>query len=128
MKKKAESKANPRWKSGKRKKYQQRFKAMGLPCAICGGRLGEIDYSTSDPKAPLGFVIDEKIPISKWKEAGYNSASECADDFNNLQPAHRICNARKGNKINFKIMGTPARTTTTPQPKQRKKIFLDGQW
>ena len=35
---------NPRWKSGKRRKYRQRFKAMNAPCGICGGKLGPIRY------------------------------------------------------------------------------------
>ena len=114
---------NPRWKSGKRKKYQQRFKAMQAPCGICKGKLGEIDYSTSDPKAPLGFVIDEIIPVSKWQEGGYNSPAECADDFSNLQPAHRICNQLKGNKINFTMQTRGQAGGQKPQI-----IPLDGNW
>ena len=116
---------NPRWKTGRRRIYQQRFKAMQCECGICRGRLGPIDYSTSDPRAPLGFVIDEIIPVSRWREAGYNSPSECADDFNNLQPAHRLCNARKGNKLNFSI---ETERDTHSRQKKNKKIFLDGEW
>lgn len=112
---------NPRWKSGKRRIYQQRFRAAQPECAICKGRLGPIDYSTSDPKAPLGFVIDEKIPVSLWRQAGYESPSACADDPNNIQPAHRICNARKGNRTNFTF-------TVDQNRKKGKPIVLDGEW
>ena len=91
------SKQNPRWKGGKRRKYRTRFKAMGLPCHLCGR---EIHYDEpSDPQHPLSFVIDEIIPISRYKEGGYNSPEEAALDWNNLAPAHYICNQRKGNKL-----------------------------
>ena len=127
MKEKA-SNINPRWKSGKRRKYRQRFRAMQAPCGICGGRLGQIHYDEpSDSKHPLSFVIDEIIPVSKWQEAGYKSASACADDFNNLRAAHWICNAKRGNKINFSMNGQAAQMQAQPQPKQ-KIIKLDGQW
>ena len=111
---------NPRWKSGRRKKYKARFKAIQAPCGICRGQLGPIDYSTSDPHAPLGFVIDEIIPVSKWKQAGYDSPAAAADDWNNLQPAHRICNQMKGNKLNY--------TFSKMVPVQKKNITSDGEW
>lgn len=113
-------KINPRWKTGRRRKYQSRFRAMGLPCAICGR---PIDYDLPYT-SPYSFVIDEIIPISKFAEGGYNSQTQAADDFNNLQPAHRICNARKGNKINFKI------TSVDMQKGQNTKKFIkqDGKW
>ena len=72
---------------------------MNAPCGICGGRLGPIHYNEpSDVKHPLSFVIDEKRPISKWRQFGYDSPEEAAADWNNLQAAHWICNARKGAK------------------------------
>lgn len=75
------SKINPRWKSGKRKKYQAWFRAQEAPCGICHGRLGRIHYEEpSDGAHPLSFVIDEIIPVSRWREAGYASASQAADD------------------------------------------------
>lgn len=110
---------NPRWKTGKRRKYQQRFRSMGLPCAICGR---PIDYSLPFMD-PWAFVIDEKIPVKYWQQAGYSSPSECADDWNNLQPAHRRCNSMKGAKLNFSLKD--------PKPKQqakRKAIRIDGHW
>lgn len=92
---------NPRYHNGnQRRKYRARFKAMGAPCGICGGRLGEIHYDEpSDYKHPLSFVIDEKIPISRYREYGYNSPEEAAADWNNLQAAHYCCNAAKSNKL-----------------------------
>ena len=110
--------SNPRWKSGKRRTYQARFKAMGLPCAICGK---PIDYSIpSSPQEKWSFVIDEKIPVSRWKEFGYSSPEACADDPENIQPAHRFCNALKSNKIGFDIKND--------KPAQIRINQLDGKW
>ena len=112
------SKQNPRWKGGIRRKYRARFKAMGLPCHICKGRLGEIHYDEpSDPKHPLSFVIDEIIPISRYKEGGYDSPEGAALDWNNLAPAHYICNQRKGNHL------------PTDRIRAEKKFNVaDGKW
>ena len=115
---------NPRWKSGKRKKYQARFKAMQLPCSICGQ---PIDYSLPYMH-PLAFCIDEKIPVSKWKQAGYNSAADAADDWNNLAPAHRRCNAMKGNKLNFDINKARGQQQAQNPPQKPKNIFISGKW
>lgn len=113
--------SNPRWKSGRRKKYQQRFRAMQAPCGICKGRLGAIHYDEpSDSKHPLSFVIDEIIPVSLWQQAGYSSPSAAADDWHNVQPAHYICNQKKGNKINFSFDGK--------KKAKPKRIVLDGKW
>ncbi|MBO7430450.1 MAG: hypothetical protein J6U56_05495 [Spirochaetia bacterium] len=92
---------NPRYHNGsRRRKYRARFKAMGAPCGICGGRLGEIHYDEpSDAQHPLSFVIDEKIPISRYKEFGYESREAAANDWGNLQAAHYCCNAAKSNKL-----------------------------
>lgn len=116
---------NPRWRSGRRRVYQQRFRAMQAPCGICHGKiLGEINYDSSDPKDPRSFVIDEIIPISRWREAGYESPQAAADDWNNVRPAHRWCNAMKGNKMNFSIEDLQRKV-----PKKIKKnIILDGDW
>ena len=123
-------KTNPRWKSGRRRKYRQRFKAIEAPCGICKGKLGAIHYDEpSDSKHPLSFVIDEIIPVSKWKEAGYPSAAAAADDFNNLQAAHYICNQMKGNKTNFTLQARKDAAQEQPaQQYSRKKITLDGKW
>ena len=94
-------KTNPRSQNGAfRRKMRGRFKTRGDACGICGGRLGEIHYDEpSDYKHPLSFVIDEIKPISRYKEFGYASKRAAAEDINNLQAAHYICNAKKGAKI-----------------------------
>ena len=92
---------NPRYANGNlRRKYRARLKAQGGPCGICRGRLGPIHYDEpSDAQHPLSFVIDEIIPVSRWKEYGYESPEAVARDWNNLQAAHYCCNAAKSNKI-----------------------------
>ena len=85
---------------------------MGLPCHICGR---EIDYSlpSSDP---MSFVIDEIKPISKYWQFGYGSREEAAQDWNNLAPAHRACNAHKGAKVGYSL-------------RQKKLVTkTDGNW
>ena len=113
------SKSNPRYKNGTlRRKHRARFKAMGCPCGICKGRLGPIRYDEpSDSKHPLSFVIDEIIPVSRYKEGGYESREGCARDWNNLQAAHWICNAKKSNHL------------PSDQVRAEKKInYFDGEW
>ena len=111
---------NPRSKNGNlRRKHRARLKALGLPCAICGGRLGPIHYDEpSDAKHPLSFVIDEKRPVSKWRLFGYSSPEAAAQDWDNLQPAHYICNAMKSDKTQQQIIANNA----------KKPIILDGNW
>ncbi len=114
---------NPRYKNGAlRRKHRQRFKAMGAPCGICQGRLGPIHYDEpSDSKHPLSFVIDEIRPVSRWKQYGYSSPAAAAQDWENVQAAHYICNQMKGNRSNF--------TLQAKQPeRERKPIALDGNW
>ena len=96
---------NPRYKNGNlRRKYRARFKSMGAPCGICKGRLGEIHYDEpSNAKHPLSFVIDEIVPVSKYQLGGYGSREEAANDWNNLQAAHYICNSRKSNKTGLEF-------------------------
>lgn len=111
---------NPRYKNGnQRRKYRARFKAMGAPCGICNGRLGEIHYDEpSDYLHPLSFVIDEVKPVSRWREFGYDSPSAAAQDWNNLQAAHYCCNQAKSNKV----------ATDKQVVRIRKKINSDGNW
>lgn len=88
---------NPRRVQGyRRDQLRKRIASLGLPCAICGR---PIDYSLTtwiDPKDgkrkphPMRYELDEIIPISK-------GGSHIDPD--NVQPTHRICNQRKGNKI-----------------------------
>ena len=110
---------NPRYHNGNlRRKNRARLRAMGLPCALCGQ---PIHYDEpSDAKHPLSFVIDEKIPVSRYKEFGYASPEAAAEDWENLQPAHYICNLIKSNKVG--AVGASAKQI------QHKKIVSDGDW
>lgn len=110
---------NIRWRNGNlRRKYRARFKAMECPCGICRGRLGPIHYDEpSDSKHPLSFVIDEIRPISRYREFGYDSREAAAKDPGNLQAAHWICNAKKGNKLSHEGKAT-----------LNKAIARDGEW
>ena len=102
---------NPRYANGAlRRKHRARIRAMGCECGICGGRLGRIRYDEpSDAQHPLSFVVDEIRPVSRWKEFGYESPEEAAQDFNNLQAAHYICNQMKGNKTEFAVRAQNAK-------------------
>ena len=106
---------NPRSANGSlRRKYRARLKATGAPCHICGK---PIHYDEpSDHNHPLSFVIDEIKPISRWREFGYNSAREAAEDFDNLACAHYLCNQIKSNKL--------------PSDKKiiKRITFSDGDW
>lgn len=96
------------------------MRAMGMPCGICKGRLGEIHYDEpSDSKHPLSFVIDEIHPVSRYREFGYSSPEAAAQDWNNLQAAHYFCNAAKSNK-----------TTEEMEKKKikRQENVPDGEW
>ena len=111
--------SNPRYQNGSlRRRHRARFKAMAAPCGICGGRLGPIHYDEpSDANHPLSFVIDEIRPVSRWREFGYPSKQAAAQDWNNLQAAHRCCNAAKG-----------SRTTVEFQATRRTVNLSDGAW
>ena len=112
---------NPRYANGNlRRKYRARIKAREGPCGICRGRLGPIHYDEpSDAQHPLSFVVDEIIPVSRWKEFGYESPEAVARDWNNLQAAHYICNAAKSNKIT---------KNGASEPVFSKINILDGEW
>lgn len=77
---------------------------MNAECGICHGALGAIHYDEPSNWAyPLSFVIDEIRPVSRYAQYGYETKREAAEDWNNLQAAHWVCNARKGNKVNYQI-------------------------
>lgn len=115
------NKINPRNRNGGlRRKFQARFQAMDAPCGICKGKLGPIHYDEPrDAAHPLSFVIDEIKPVSRWKEFGYNSPREAAEDWNNLQAAHRYCNQLKSNKVNVDMV---------PKIMARPPVIQDGEW
>lgn len=110
---------NPRYANGSlRRKFRQRFRSMAAPCGICGGRLGPICYDEpSDSAHPLSFVIDEIKPVSKWRLFGYGSPAAAAQDWNNVQAAHYVCNALKGSS-------THPQTAATV----RRIGLSDGEW
>lgn len=113
------SRKNPRYANGNlRRKHRARLKAQGNECGICKGRLGPIHYDEpSDARHPLSFVVDEIIPVSRWKEFGYESPQAAADDYSNLQAAHWCCNQAKSNKIGYVV-----------STKVTKPIRPDGEW
>lgn len=113
--------SNPRYKNGAmRRRHRARFRAMNAPCGICKGKLGPIRYDEpSDARHPLSFVIDEIRPVSRWREFGYPSPEAAAQDWGNLQAAHRCCNAAKGVKIGYEI---------DRKRQVRLPIALDGDW
>lgn len=81
------SKPDPRTANGHRRRQLRRWlAAQGGPCALCGG---EIDY-TLPAGHPLAFEVDEIVPVSRGGDPL---------DRDNVQPAHRICNERKGNRM-----------------------------
>ena len=111
---------NPRHSNGNlRRKHRARLRAMNCECGICHGRLGPIHYDEpSDSKHPLSFVIDEIHPVSRWREFGYDSPKAAAQDWNNLQAAHWICNSRKGAHTQTEVDRRPKLKTLAP----------DGDW
>ena len=113
---------NPRHANGnRRRKMRARFKAMGLPCAICGR---PIHYDEpSDAKHPLSYVLDEKFPISRWGEFGYASPADAAADPDNVQACHWICNSKKA-------AHTMAEIQSGKLGKNRRTIvnIPDGDW
>ena len=53
--------------------------------------LTDYDLPAGDP---MSFEVDEIVPVS---------LGGSPIDPNNVQPAHRICNQRKGNRLGFTI-------------------------
>lgn len=88
--------SNPRRSNGSlRNKQRKEMAARQEPCALCGN---PIDYSLP-PGDPWSFELDEIVPVSRFREGGYESAEQCAQDPANHQPAHRVCNRMKGNRM-----------------------------
>lgn len=80
----------------RRRALRERVKAEGRCCAICGE---PIDYSLPAGH-PLSYELDEIIPFSLG-----GSALEYA----NVQPAHRICNQKKSNKVAYTLQSSKKR-------------------
>lgn len=78
---------NPRRTNGNaRNKLRERIKAQRRDCALCGN---PIDYSLPAGH-PGSYELDEIIPVSRGGSPY---------DVNNVQPVHRICNQKKGNRV-----------------------------
>ena len=89
--------------------------SLGLPCALCGQ---PIDYTLTtwiDPKDgrrkrhPLSYELDEIVPISR-------GGSHVDPD--NVQPTHRICNQRRGNRM----------LVRKPPPPSEDGLPNSGEW
>ena len=74
----------------KRRKLRARVRAEGRECGICHR---PIDYSLPAGH-PMSYELDEIVPFALGGSPYY---------YDNVQPAHRICNQQKGKKIGFKI-------------------------
>lgn len=81
-----------------RSKLRLRLAAEGRPCWICvlAGKSGHIDYALRFPH-PYSFVVDEKVPVSKYWLGGYPTPEAAALDYANLLAAHKCCNEWRGN-------------------------------
>ena len=91
------AKPNLRNRNGhRRRQLRKRVASLGLPCAICGK---PIDYAL-DPGHPMSYELDERVPVGLGGDPL---------DPDNVQPAHRICNERKGMKVSSEqsIKGRP---------------------
>lgn len=117
---------NPRYANGAlRRRNRKRMKAMQLPCGICKGKLGPIHYDEpSDYMHPLSFVIDEIKPVSRWKEFGYSSRREAAEDWHNLQASHYCCNAFKSNSTQNELRNNLQNKNNF----ERNINASDGEW
>ena len=116
---------NPRNANGSlRKKQRAYWKSRGLPCGICGKPIDySLGYITDELTGkrrmhPYAFVIDEIVPVARWREGGYSSPEACAQDMSNQRPAHYICNARRGDGTNGSgvihvVCGAPCSGKTT---------------
>ena len=82
---------NPRYANGhRRRQIRARLLASSDICAICGL---PIDKSLKTPD-PMSAEVDEIIPVSK----GGNPL-----DIRNCRLVHRICNQRRGNRVNPQV-------------------------
>lgn len=103
---------NPRRaNSTRRNRRRDEVKSWGEPCWICDK---PIDASLKHPN-PWAFELDEYIPVSRWREAGYSSPEACAADPNNARlSTHRRCNEWRGNKTVAEVMAIKQRATGKP--------------
>ena len=120
------SKYNPRNSNGAaRRSIRDRWRAIGAPCALCGKPINyDLGYITDEATGkrrmhPMAFVVDEIVPVSRYREGGFDSPEQAALTWGNTQPAHYVCNARKGNSLQNEIKKSKAnvvRCKPLPQP------------
>ncbi|MFB7364173.1 HNH endonuclease signature motif containing protein [Streptomyces hydrogenans] len=60
-------------------------KALGLPCARCGGYINP----RLDPRSPWSFTLDHIVPLSRGGSLL---------DPTNTRSMHRRCNSARGNR------------------------------
>lgn len=68
-----------------RRKVRSWLASQGRPCHLCGRPI-DYDLPAGDP---MSFEVDEIVPVSKGGSPY---------DRDNVAPAHRICNERRGNR------------------------------
>lgn len=76
-----------------RAEFKARCKARNLPCGICHGELGPIDYD-AEPQTSQAFELDHIKPVETHPDLYYMQT--------NWQPSHVACNrsvqSKKGKK------------------------------
>lgn len=79
----------PKWEGGRRAKALARVRRLGqaknLPCCLCGQ---PIDYGLRYPD-PMSCSVEHVKPRSLNPESTWDPSL--------MQPAHLVCNQRKGN-------------------------------
>lgn len=107
------ARTNPRMSNGSaRRKLVKRVKAEGRGCWICRafGRPDAINYDLP-PGHPLSFELDELVPVSKGGSPY---------EYDNVDAAHRRCNAWRGAKSVAEVYsiarGGRAAQKPLPQP------------
>jgi 5-methylcytosine-specific restriction endonuclease McrA len=101
-------KRDPRMANGHRRRQLRKWlAAQGGPCALCGGA---IDYSLPAGH-PLAFEVDEIVPVSRGGDPL---------DRSNVQPSHRICNERKGNRMAMPKMREAGKPKRPADPTSRR--------
>lgn len=90
---------------GMRDKLRLKIGAEQRDCWICKvmGRSGHINYALRFPH-PYSWVIDEKVPISKYWMGGYATPEAAAIDYKNLLVAHKCCNEWRSNKTYEEVL------------------------
>lgn len=86
-----------------KRKLRERMRKEGAPCHLCGR---PIDY-TLPASDPWSFQLDHIVPIAR---------GGAVYDPENVAPAHRICNARKGKSM-------PGDGCPTALPIKRTRTF-----